>query len=90
LKTTIIKPGVILNTEERLWGVPVGFLNDVAYHAFDTFGKKLPFHEKIDFLFPAKSTKLTTVAHFAILGALGETKEQIYGPDEFAAHESFL
>ena len=33
--------------------------------------KKLPIHSTIDFLFPAKSTKLESVGHFAIEGVMG-------------------
>ena len=32
LNVTIVRPGVILNTQERMWGVPVGIANDIAYH----------------------------------------------------------
>ena len=31
----------------------------------------MPYSRFTDFLYPAKSVKLTTVAHFAIQGALG-------------------
>jgi hypothetical protein len=35
----------------------------------------MPFGSYFDFLFPAKSIRLSTLAHFAIQGAMGELKD---------------
>ena len=92
LNTTIIKPGVVLNTEHRWWGVPVGAGNDLAWWVDSTLCKPiLPkvITDATDFLIPARSTQLTTIEHFAVKGALGEnTNPTIIGPAEYTAFET--
>lgn len=52
--------------------------------------KNLPFNQSIDFLFPAKPTKLETVSHFAIEGVMGnlDTTQNVISAKMMEAHES--
>jgi ABC-type glycerol-3-phosphate transport system substrate-binding protein len=56
LNVNIIRPGFIWNKEHRGWSVPLKYYCDGLYWYNDKIMKKLPLHDKIDFLFPAKST----------------------------------
>ena len=61
------------------------------HFANENIGKKLPYHSQIDFLFPAKPTKLETVGHFAIEAAMGNldaASHQLISHDLMVAHES--
>jgi hypothetical protein len=77
LKPTIIRPGFIVHKDERWWSIPVGMGCDLMWYMNENVGKTLPIANQIDFLFPAKSVQLSTVAHFAIEGALGKITEKI-------------
>ena len=90
LQPTIIKPGVILNTEHRWWGVGVGAGNDVLWWLDETLFKPIMPKKVIDatdFLIPAKSTQLSTIEHFTLKGIKGECENKIIGPQEYIAFE---
>ena len=91
MRSTIIKPGVVLNPEHRWWGTPVGAGNDLVYWIDNTICKSvLPkkLTDATDFLIPARSTKLTTIEHFTTLGIHGENEDPcIIGPDQYIAYE---
>ena len=91
LRPTIIRPGVILNSEHRWWGTPVGAGNDLLFWMDRLIFKNvLPkgVADATDFLIPARSTKLTTIEHFTKLGIHGENENPcIIGPDEYIAYE---
>ena len=55
---------------------------------YEKFYKNMPFANKIDFLFPAKSVKLSTVAHFAIEGAMGRNTEKILKNEVLIKYEA--
>jgi len=92
LQPTIIKPGVVLNTEHRWWGGPVGMGNDLAWWLDKTLVKSLAPQAVVDatdFLIPARSTQLTTIEHFVLAGIHGENPDPcIVGPDEYIAYET--
>ena len=92
LQATIIKPGVILNTEHRWWGVPVGIGNDAVWWADRLFIKTLmpsQVSDKVDFLIPARSTQLTTIEHYALAGIHGENPDPcIIGQEEYFTYET--
>ena len=91
LRPTIIKPGVILNTEHRWWGVPVGMGNDLVWWLDENVTKKvLPKScaDSIDFLIPARSTQLSTIEHFTLRGIVGENEQRVIGPAEYIAYET--
>ena len=94
LRTTIIKPGVVLNSEHRWWGAPLGMGNDLAWWVDEKICRNvLPTRvtDATDFLIPARSTQLTTIEHFTIRGVLGDTDDQnpmIIGPAEYTAYET--
>ena len=67
----ILRPGFIYNKDHRGWSIPLMYGVDLAWWMNENVGKKLPIHSTIDFLFPAKSTKLESVGHFAIEGVMG-------------------
>ena len=67
LQATIIKPGVVLNSEHRWWGTAVGAGNDLVWWLDSTLAKPLlpkAVSDATDFLIPARSTQLTTIEHF--------------------------
>ena len=91
LKSTIIKPGVVLNAEHRWWGTPVGIANDVAWWVDSNVCKQVMptgVTDKFDFLIPARSTQLKTIEHFTLLGIKGENEHTIIGPDVYTAFET--
>lgn len=91
LRPTIIKPGVVLNSEHRWWGVPLGIGNDLAWWLDETIVKNaLPKNvsDSVDFLIPAHSTQLTTIEHFTLRGIVGENEQTVIGPKEYIAYES--
>ena len=74
LKPSMIRPGFIVDREHRIWSVALGAIQDLQYCIETPMVKYLPGGKYIDFLVPAKSTQLSTVAHFSILGALGQNE----------------
>ena len=72
LSPTIIRPGFIWNKEHRGWSIPLRYGCEVLYQINENIGKKTPLNSATDFLFPAKPTKLETVAHFSIEGVRGK------------------
>ena len=77
LNVTIIKPGVIVNDKYRWWSTPVSKANDLVYAIQEKGLKKVMpnmLTNVIDPLFPAPSTQLTTIAHFALKGIKGENE----------------
>lgn len=86
----ILRPGFIYNSEHRGWSIPLMYGVDLAWYMNENVGKKLPFHSSVDFLFPAKSTKLESVGHFAIEGAMGNLdpeQHKIVSPEAFIEFE---
>ena len=90
LQPTIIKPGVILNTEHRWWGVGVGAGNDAVWWLNETLIKTImpkKVTDATDFLIPARSTQLSTIEHFTLKGIKGECEYRIVGPQEYTTFE---
>ena len=86
----ILRPGFIYNKEHRGWSIPLMYGVDLAWYMNENVGKKLPFANAIDFLFPAKSTKLESVGHYSIEGAMGnldQNKHRIVTPEDFIEFE---
>lgn len=75
LDPTLIRPGFIWNAEFRSWSLPLYYGCELMYQLNEAVGKKTPLHSVTDQFFPAKPTKLETVGHFAIGGALGTLEE---------------
>lgn len=71
LKTTVVRPGFIVDKTDRWWSIPLSWGVDMAWWLGENVNKKLPFGAYLDFLYPAKSVQLRTVAHFCNEGALG-------------------
>lgn len=65
---------MVINSEHRWWSVPIKPPVDILYHLNEKLVQKLPFGSLVDFLFPWRSTYLTTIYHFANEGALGKRK----------------
>ncbi|CDW89390.1 UNKNOWN [Stylonychia lemnae] len=88
LKPTIIRPGFIYDFSHRWWSLPLKIGVDSAWMLNEKVYKHSPFSKQTDFLFPAKSTKLSTVAHFAIEGALGRNENKIITNEQMIKYES--
>jgi hypothetical protein len=68
----MLRPGFIVDKDYRWWSVPLGYAVDLAWYMNEKICKPLPFSSMTDFLFPAKSVKLSTVSHFAEEGVFGQ------------------
>jgi len=64
LKPTIIRPGFVVDGSHRVWSPPLGVAVDLLYNLNELVVKKTPLAAPTDFLFPAKSTKLSTIGYF--------------------------
>ena len=73
-----LRPGFIWNYEHRQWSVPLMFGCEVLHKANTILTNHLPYHARLDFLFPAKPTKLESVSHFAIEAVLGNLDHEKY------------
>lgn len=71
LNATVVRPGFIVNKAERWWSIPLSWVVDAGWWVGENVNKKMPFGTYLDFLYPAKSVQLSTVAHFSIEGARG-------------------
>ena len=71
IKPILLRPGFIWDAQHRWWSVPLSYGVDMAWQVGE-WQKSMPYSRFTDFLYPAKSVKLTTVAHFAIQGAIGQ------------------
>lgn len=79
---------MIWDQDERGWSVPVKSLANLGYCVNEYVVKHIPVvGTSVDFLFPAKSTKLSTVAHFAIEGVLGNIESKIIRNDDMILFE---
>lgn len=72
IKSTMVRPGFIVDKEMRWWSIPLSWGVDMAWWLGENVNKKMPFGSYLDFLYPAKSVKLSTVAHFCIEGVEGK------------------
>lgn len=74
----VLRPGFIYNQEHRGWSIPLQKGVDLGWYVFNNVGKQLPGHEHIEFLFPEKSTKLESVAHFSVEAVQGNLDPEKY------------
>eukprot|EP00347_Sterkiella_histriomuscorum_P014571 403360372 len=88
LKPTIVRPGFIVDKNHRWWSIPLSLGVNMAYYLNEKVNKHLPFSKSTDFLFPAHSTQLSTVAHFAIEGALGKNDTKILTNETLIKYEN--
>lgn len=65
LQGTFIRPGMVIDKEHRPWSVPIKYPVDILWGLNENVMSKLPGHAAIDFLFPARSTYLSTIYKFA-------------------------
>ena len=72
----MLRPGFIYNKEYRWWSIPLKVFVDFAWWMNERVAKQLPFGSYFDFLFPAKSVRLSTLTKFAIDGVMGDLKDQ--------------
>ena len=82
---------MVLNTEHRWWGAPVGIGNDLVWWLDSNLFKPiLPkgVIDATDFLIPARSTQLTTIEHFTLKGIIGQNEQKVIGPQENFAFEN--
>ena len=72
IKPCMIRPGFVVDAKMRNWSPPLGVAVDLLYYGNEYVAKQIPVvGPASDWLFPAKSTKLATVYHFAQLGVFG-------------------
>ena len=63
LNSTMLRPGFIYDSHHRWWSIPLKYFVDIAWWMLP---RQMPFGAYFDFLFPAKSVRLSTLTHFAI------------------------
>ena len=56
LKPFIIRPGLVVDSSERSWSVPLSYAVDAMSTINESVVKKTPLSGPLDFLFPAHST----------------------------------
>jgi nucleoside-diphosphate-sugar epimerase len=88
IRPTILRPGFIYDRSHRWWSLPLKIGVDIGYLLNEKIYKQTPFAKQIDFLFPAKSVKLSTVSHFAIEGLEGKLTEKIITNSQMIDYES--
>ena len=71
LKIHILRPGFIVQPQDRSWSPMVGCLVNIAANINEGIIQKTPLGKPIDFLFPTHSTPLENIADVAIGGANG-------------------
>ena len=76
LNPVMLRPGFIYNSQYRWWSIPLKGFVDLAWWMNENIAKKLPFGSYVDFLFPAKSIRLSTLARYAVDGVMGGLKDQ--------------
>jgi hypothetical protein len=76
VNAVMLRPGFIYNKEYRWWSMPLKIFVDFAWWMNEKVAKQMPFGSYFDFLFPAKSVRLSTLGKFAIDGVMGELKDQ--------------
>ena len=69
LNVHIIRPGFIVQPQDRSWSPFVGCVVNIAANLNEGLVQKTPLAKPLDFLFPTHSTKLETIAEIAIGGA---------------------
>ena len=90
LKPVFLRPGFIWDSKYRWWSVPLHYAVDLAWYVGD-LQKNLPFSRSTDFLYPAKSVRLSTVAHFCQEGVMGNLgNEQVFANDILLKFEAEL
>lgn len=83
-----IRPGFIVDKDERAWSAPLAPVVDLISNLNDSIVKKTPLSKPLDFLFPAHSTKLATIAEVAIAAAHGEVETQIWNNELLLKYEA--
>lgn len=81
LRAHIIRPGFIVQPNDRSWSPIVACLNNIGYNINEAVVKKTPLSSHLDFLFPAHSTPLETIAEVAVGAAHNELPPQIWTND---------
>jgi nucleoside-diphosphate-sugar epimerase len=77
LNTVILRPGFVVDQRDRSWSVPLSYgVNLVNFVEKSLFDKVFPLGEKLQL--PAHETQLSTLAHYAASGALGNMEGKIY------------
>ena len=76
LNSVMLRPGFIYNKQYRWWSIPLKGFVDLAWWMNEKVAKQMPFGSYFDFLFPAKSIRLSTLTKFAIDGVMGDLKDQ--------------
>ena len=74
LEPVMLRPGFIFNKEFRSWSIPLYYGCELLYQVHDKVYKHTPLNKYTDQFFPAKPTKLETVGHYSVEGAMGKLK----------------
>ena len=88
LRVTIMRPGVIVNYQERWWSMPIGLYCMYVDFLWTRFYSKIPGTKRIESRVPDRPTKLITLTDIAIHGALGLNDQKEFNRDDFIAWET--
>ena len=76
LSPVVLRPGFVWNYEQRAWSLPLKYACDITHNLREgIFSKIISKSSFLDQFFPAHSTKLETLARFAVQGAVGELQK---------------
>jgi len=88
-----VRPGLIWSTRDRRWTYLMKFPVDLLHHVGDKVVGKIPIVNYLEFLFPAHTTEINTVGHYAIeavMGNLDHTESSIISNETLNAYEDGL
>ena len=88
VSSTIVRPGFITSLNERAWSIPLKVGVDVASFMNDKIFKNLPGAGVVDYLMPAKSISLDTVAEAAIQAVNRDIDVEIISNDNLNDYEA--
>lgn len=81
LKVHIIRPGFMVQSQDRPWSPPLACLLNIGYNLNQSVVQKTPLGSSLDFLFPAHSTPLEKVAEIAVEALHDKLSPQIWTND---------
>ena len=88
LRVTIIRPGFIVDGKERVWSPYLGCFVNIAYNLNEGILQKTPLGKPLDFLFPAHTTPLQSIADIAVEAAHNKLPPQLWNNDMILDYES--
>lgn len=88
VSATIVRPGFITSQSERVWSLPLKVAVDLSFEMNQRLFRHLPGAKMVDYLMPARSIKLDTVAEAAIQAVNGDMHADIINNNALNEYET--